>query len=121
MSFLHSAFLGADGVLEFGSGAARDDHPEERLDRVPSRQQIQRQGALRRHEMPLEERADIIDVAGTLQPIQLDEFQIHATLEGSLSVKDVRAATGHAGPEVPPGRTQDEHEAARHVLAAMIA
>src|SRR5690606_34348823 len=41
--------------------------------------------------------------------------------EGALRVVDERHATGHAGAEVAPGRPEDHHAAAGHVLAAVVA
>ena len=80
----------------------------------------------RRHRRarPLEvlgdERLDRRGVA-LLDRVEADELRVAARREGAVVVEDVGDAAAHPGGEVAPRPAEHDHDAARHVLAAVVA
>src|SRR4051794_36809050 len=56
-----------------------------------------------------------------LERLEADELRVAALLERSVLVEHVRDPAAHARGEVAAGGADDEHDTARHVLAAVIA
>ncbi len=63
---------------------------------------------------------DAVQVLGPLQRQQLDHGRVAALGEAAVAVEDVGDAARHAGGKVAAGGAEDEHQAARHVLAAVV-
>src|SRR3954452_289842 len=56
-----------------------------------------------------------------VEPSGGDEIRVEAELEQVVRVVDEDLAAAHPGAEVAPVRAEDDHSAARHVLARMVA
>ena len=70
--------------------------------------------------MLLDERADLRQLVGR-RGLELNALVVHAGIERAVLVKDVSHAARHAGGEVLTDLAQNECQAARHVLAAVVA
>ena len=61
------------------------------------------------------------NVGGIFDALKLNGLGIAPGIEAALRIPDIGDPPGHAGGEIPPGRTQNHRAPAGHVLAAMIA
>ena len=71
--------------------------------------------------MLVDEGTDFLDVIHGDQRFQIHHAGVALPRERIVLVQDVRDAAAHARREVAPGRTEDDHATAGHVLAAVVA
>ena len=88
--------------------------------RLEAVEQLNAARALRRVHVLLDERANLRQLASR-RGLEFHALVVHTGLERAVLVKDIGHATRHTGGEVLPDLAQDERQAARHVLAAMVA
>src|SRR5947209_11636355 len=72
-------------------------------------------------EMRLEQTADESDVLSVRQRLQPDHVEVAGGGEASPQIEHEGRATAHPGGEVAAGGTEDEHGAAGHIFAAVVA
>src|SRR5918993_3613382 len=77
--------------------------------------------ASRHRQMPLHDGAQLFGVDIARQRLEQDRLAVDLARELALWIEDERSAVGHARTEVVTGRAEDRHQAAGHVLAAMVA
>src|SRR5262249_56457860 len=68
-----------------------------------------------------QEIADEIEVLGLAEWFKVDHLEVAPRGEVARLVEDERRTAAHAGGEVPAGRTDDDGDAAGHVLASVVA
>ncbi len=111
--------LGQARRLEDAPVVARHHLDElEHLD-VPVLEQARGHSRLGLDPVPLDERVQS-ETVGRVERLDVDLFQVDPLAEGALGVIDVGHATRHPGREVASRRPEDDHQSARHVLAAVI-
>ena len=88
--------------------------------RIEAVEQLNAARALRRVHVLLDERTNLRQLVGR-RGLELHALVVHAGVERAVLVKDIGHAARHAGGKVLPDLAQDECQAARHVLAAMVA
>ena len=98
----------------------RDDLHKVLAHRLKAVEQLDAARTLRRVHVLLDERTNLRQFVGR-RGLELNALVVHTGIERAVLVKDIGHATCHAGGEVLPDLAQDERQAARHVLAAVVA
>src|SRR5208282_3661050 len=88
---------------------------------VPLVEDPPRDRALRVLQVPHDQRMQLLEFVAIADRTQLDHPGVAARRERAVFVKHVRHTAAHAGREVTAGLAQNHDQAARHVLASMVA
>src|SRR5208282_4647411 len=88
---------------------------------VPLVEDPPRDRALRVLQVPHDQRMQLLEFVAIADRTQLDHPGVAARWERAVFVKHVRHTAAHAGREVTAGLAQNHDQAARHVLASMVA
>ena len=108
----------AQHALEF----VREDFDEARSRFLPVVEKPFRARAPGQFEVPHDQCLHHLDVVRIEQGLQIHRVEVAALLgEISALIEDIRNAAAHPGREVPPARTEHQHQAVGHVLATVIA
>src|SRR5687767_8527267 len=70
--------------------------------------------------MPLDDAPERFELARS-RDVGIDELSVEARFQFVVGVVDVRFAAAHPGPQVAPGRTEDDDRTRSHVLARVVA
>ena len=87
----------------------------------PVGQQILRAQASGKFGVPSDESQHQLGLLGIIDRTQPDHLQVAVEFQLALLVQHIGNAARHPGGKVAPGRTQHDHPATGHVLAAVIA
>ena len=71
-------------------------------------------------QVTLEHAPHVGDLGLVGEPLDVDHLRVHVRTERAVLVEYVSDTARHTGAEVAPRRTEHDHAAARHVLAAMV-
>ncbi len=99
----------------------RDDADKFRQANLPGGQNPLRQGAVGIVRVVLDQRLDGGDFFRLSQFLQRDHILVAVLGESAVFIEDIGNPARHAGRKIASGAAEDDHAAAGHVFAAMIA